>query len=42
MLLDTASVGLRLGMFFMLGLVHIRDQLPFSVDSDHRLRQFRF
>lgn len=37
-MLEPLSVGLRIGMFFMLALVQIREHVPFSIDSDQRLR----
>ena len=41
MALESACVALRMGVFLMMGLVQIREHLPFSVDSQHGLRLLR-
>jgi len=41
-MLESWCVGLRIGVVVVLGLVHTRDYLPFSVDDNqYRLRLLR-
>ena len=36
-MLESACVGLRIGAFLMMGLVHMTQYLPLSVDNQHGL-----